>query len=122
MLIAFYILIISGVTVNLHFCCGNLKTISFSSTSNESSCCKSKKTTKGCCHDTTTLIKVKEKHFAGDTIKIRLAQFDGIDLVSSQHYFYAFKILKSDEIVVDYHSPPPNYKTPIYLKNNVFII
>lgn len=122
MLIAFYILIISGVTVNLHFCCGNLKTISFSSTSNESSCCKSKKTTKGCCHDTTILIKVKEKYFGGDTIKIRLAQFDGIDLVSSQHYFYVFKILKSDEIVVDYHSPPPNYKTPIYLKNNVFII
>ncbi len=121
MLITFYILIISGVSVNLHFCCGNLKTISFSSTSNES-CCKSKKTTKGCCHDTTTLIKVKEKHFAGDTIKIRLAQFDRIDLVLNQHFNSALNRVNVDEFVVNFHSPPPKFKTPIYLKNRVFII
>ena len=122
MLIAFYILIISGVSVSLHFCCGNLKAISFSSTSNENSCCKSKKSNKRCCHDTTTFIKVKEKHFAGDTIKVRLAQFEAIYLVSNQHFNSTFNFVNSDEFVVNFHSPPPKFKTPIYLKNNVFII
>ena len=122
MLIAFYILIISGISVNLHFCCGNLKTISLSSSSNESSCCKSKKSTKGCCQDTTTVIKVKEKHFRGDKIKVRLAQFDTIDLVSNQYFRSALNLINLDEFVVNFDSPPPNYKIPIYLKNRVLII
>lgn len=122
MLIAFYILIISGICVNLHFCCGDLKTVSFSTVSNENSCCKSKKSTKGCCHDTATFIKVKEKHFGGETIKVRLAQFDTIDLVSNQYFKSALNLVNLDEFVVNFHSPPPNYKTPIYLKNRVLII
>ena len=122
MLVTFYILIISGVSVNLHFCCGNLKTISFSTVSNENSCCKSNKSTKDCCHDTTAFIKVKEKHYPSDTIKIRLAYFDSIDLVSNQHVYFAYRIIDSENLIVNFHSPPPKHKTPIYLKNSVFII
>ncbi len=122
MLIAFYILIISGVSVNLHFCCGDLKTVSFSSPSNENSCCKSKNSKKGCCHTTSTLIKVKEKHFGGDTIKVRLTQVDAIDAVSKQYFNFALAFVDLDEIVVNFHSPPLKFKRPIYLKNSVFII
>lgn len=122
MLITFYILIITGISVNLHFCCGSIKTIAFSTTLNENRCCKSKKSTKGCCQNTTTLIKVKDKHFSGDTIKVRLARFDVIDLVSNQYYNSAIKSVNSDEFVINFHSPPPKCKTPIYLKNRVLII
>lgn len=117
----FYLLTSIGGSFNLHYCGGNLKTISFSSVS-EKSCCGSKMKSKGCCHNKTIVIKVKDKHQSNKIDKITYAKPILILDNSTPEINYISSYSKENQTPENYHSPPIVLKTPIYLKNRVLII
>jgi|DEB19_MinimDraft_2_1074335.scaffolds.fasta_scaffold00414_3 hypothetical protein len=118
---AFYLLTSIGGSFNLHYCGGNLKTISFSSVS-EKTCCGKKIMKKGCCHNKTILIKVKDKHQSNKIDKITYTKvFFSLDN-SKIDVIYISSYSKENKTPENYHSPPIVLKTPIYLKNRVLII
>lgn len=117
----FYLLTSIGGSFSLHYCGGNLKTISISAVS-EKTCCGKKIMKKGCCHNKTILIKVKDKHQSNKIDKITYAKaIFTLDNSKPEVNFVTsyFKEYKSPE---NFHSPPIALKTPIYLKNRVLII
>jgi len=117
----FYLTIISGVNLNMHYCGGKLINISFTQASNDGGCCGAKKSTKGCCHDHSTILKLKEKHVQSSDIKIDFELTDLNFLPAEYSKTIEFTRTKS-EIVLNYHAPPPNYNIPLFLKNRVLII
>lgn len=120
LLAAFYLIIASGVTFNLHYCGGKLKTVSLFS-NNEEGCCGSKKKSKGCCKDKTTLIKVEDSHQLSHIAKVNSANIISLATLSVQLLFN-LESGSDAEPTPNYHSPPVLYDNPLYLKNQVFLI
>lgn len=118
----FYLVIISGVNLNLHYCGGKIISVSLFHSKNDIGCCGKKMTKKGCCQDKTTFIKVKEKHLSNADIKFEINKNLASTSIDYYTVFY-LTINKNDiELINDYNPPPPNYKTPIFIKNRVLII
>ncbi len=117
----FYLLIVTGVNLNMHYCGGKLISISIAQTSNEIGCCGVKKSSKGCCHDQSTYIKLKDKHIQSADLKMSVKLISSI-LITSEFNVSINELTSKSEIVSNYHSPPPNYKIPLFLKNRVLII
>ena len=117
----FYLLIVTGVNLNMHYCGGKLISISIAQTSNEIGCCGVKKSSKGCCQDESTYIKLKDKHIQSADLKMYVKLISSI-LITSEFNVSINELTSKSEIVSNYHSPPPNYKIPLFLKNRVLII
>ena len=112
-----YLTVTSGITVNLHYCGGKLKTVSFFS-NNEKGCCGTKKKSKGCCKDKTKLIKVEENR------KVTEASNPTVHLVAllSSQLLFNLSNDNSVDIISKYYSPPVLYDNPLYLKHQVLLI
>lgn len=116
----FYLILASGFTLNLHYCGGKLKDVSLFS-NNEDGCCGSKKKSKGCCKNETTVVKVKDSHNSSNVAKLNSPNITLAHIIPSQ---LLFKLLHIDEAYVssNYHDPPVLYDNPLYLKHRVLII
>ena len=117
----FYLIIISGVNLNMHYCSGKLISISIAQTSSEIGCCGVKKSSKGCCHDQSTFIKLKDKHIQSADLKMSVKLNSSI-LITSEFNVSINELTSKSEIATNYHAPPPNYKIPLFIKNRVLII
>jgi len=120
LLASFYLIIASGVTFSLHYCGGKLKTISLFSNHQEG-CCGSKKKSKGCCKDKTTIVKVNDSHQLSHIIKVNNANIVSIALISVPFLYFIEKDIDSS-LIPNHNSPPVLYDNPLYLKNKVFLI
>lgn len=117
----YYLVLASGLSINLHYCGGKLKEISFLGEVNEDGCCGKKEKSKGCCNEESTFIKVKDDQFAGSAVKvlinttkaIPIAVFSELFIIQDPHSTYTS---------LSNHSPPVVYDNPIYLKYKVLII
>ncbi len=119
----FYFIAASGVTLNLHYCGGELKTVSLLKT-NEDGCCgadEEEMGDDGCCKNTTTLLKISDTHKAAVSIKF-FETTHKLTAVSPTSYF--INNVPSSQAVVTYYINPPSVTSgkPLYLKNRVLII
>ena len=121
LLASFYLIVISGLTVSLHYCGGKLKEISLFSSGNEDGCCGNKKKSKGCCKDKTTLIKVDDDHQSSHLLKVPIPSFK-ITIEQLPVYEYNFSSTHVIAIILNYHAPPVIYDNPLYLKHRVLLI
>ncbi len=119
-LIVVYSTISFGFSVKSHFCCGKLKSISLTV---PKKCCGESNKSKGCCHDETKFLKIKDSQVknsdSSDFLSETVAIFEPT-------YFFEFKSFFSYNYKVPntkiYDPPPLNVKTPLFVKNKVFII
>lgn len=116
----FYLVFTSGFTLNSHYCGGKLKKTSLFA-SNEDGCCGSKKKSKGCCKDKTTVIKVEENHQATKVAQVSNPTIHLLAVLSTQ---LLFNLTVGNEVHItsNYHAPPVLYDNPLYLKHRVFLI
>lgn len=121
LLASFYLIIASGVTFNLHYCGGKLKTVSLF-TNQEEGCCGSKKKSKGCCKDKTAFLKVKDNHHSNHLLKAPIPTSKLLVEGILPIFEYNFFTRHVDEIVLNYHAPPVVYDNPLYLKHRVLLI
>ncbi|MEO6902660.1 MAG: hypothetical protein ABI315_05850 [Bacteroidia bacterium] len=122
-LLFFYLSMSSGIRVNVHFCGGKIKNISFFDLKEKESCCGSKMKSKGCCHNKTTFIKINDTHQSAFLIKAPLSSFKIIDHnipVFTLNYLLNYHILYS---VSNFQKPPPLLvNSTLYLSNRVLLI
>jgi hypothetical protein len=119
LLIAIYLITSTGVIVNAHYCCGELKSLSLTT---PKSCCGDKEKSKGCCHNEAKYFKVKDNQIQSEDLAFFTPIVAVIEPVnwSSMFTVETFEIKLENEKIYD--PPPLNSKTPIFIKNSVLII
>ena len=116
--IAIYLITSTGLMVNVHYCCGEVKDISLVT---PKSCCGKSGKSKGCCHNETKYFKVKD-----------------LQLQPDDHDFNApVAVVLSEEIIIFFHDqlistelnktevnhpPPDELKAPLYLLHRSLLI
>jgi hypothetical protein len=117
----FYLIIVSGVTYNIHYCGGKFKHITLFNNADTDGCCGNKKKSKGCCKDKTTVIKVQENH---QVTKVAQVSNPTIHLLSVLSPQLLFNVPESNIISItsNHHAPPVIYDNPLYLKHRVLLI
>ncbi|MBI1836488.1 MAG: hypothetical protein HYR91_04410 [Flavobacteriia bacterium] len=121
LLSVFYLFVSAGTSINLHYCGGKLKNVSFHSF-DEKSCCGSKMKSKGCCHNQKIAIKVKDKQ---EKTEIESTFFisNVACVINSNLCIQVGKIyINIHKTPENYHAPPHGFQVPIYIKNRVFLI
>ncbi len=117
----FYLTITSGITMNLHYCGGKLKTVSFFNKDVEKGCCGSKKKSKGCCKDKKSFHKVKGNQKSSSSVTLKHNSFElYIALIPTQTSYPHNGVIENT--TVNYHAPPVIYDNPLYLKHRVLLI
>lgn len=114
-----YLVTSTGVMVNYHFCCGKLKSVSFSV---PNSCCKDGESTKGCCKNVSKYFKVKDKQLA-DAKKIEFGPMFTFVQARTMNFSPIYSVLNREESVFVIYDPPPLHgKTPLFIRNRHLLI
>ena len=116
-----YLIIVSGGTYNMHYCGGKLKHITFLNYGDADGCCGSKKKSKGCCKDKTTVIKVEENHQVTKVAQINNPTIHFLATVATQ-LLYSLSISTETNRPSYYYGPPVLYDNHLYLKHRVLLI
>jgi len=116
--IALYLITSTGLMVNVHYCCGEVKDISLAT---PKSCCGKSGESKGCCHNETKYFKVKDLQLQPDD-----HDFDTpIAIALPIKFFIHFKeecIAKEQKKYGVKHPPPDEVKVPLYIVNRSILI
>lgn len=122
-LLLVYATVSCGLQINVHYCGGKLKTISFfNKNAKEKNCCGRKMKSKRCCNDKTTFLKVNDNHHSSKSIDLTYNHFKIVDASLS---IAPFSLNVSENIfynTLNYHAPPVLYDNPLYLKHRVLLI
>lgn len=118
----FYLTVASGITINLHYCNGKLRQISFLNSKKEKGCCGSKMKSKGCCSDKAAFVKVNDNHHSIKIINLTFNHFKIFDatLLAPQVSLNVSETIFYNTL--NYHAPPVLYDNPLYLKHRVLLI
>jgi hypothetical protein len=109
-----------GINVTLHFCCGEITSLSVNESFSENCICGVKK--KKCCTDKTISFQLKEKQIKSHKINFEFKK------VLLQETFNQFRFTSDasnkTNSLTNYHTyqPPNSNNRPIFLLNQVFII
>jgi hypothetical protein len=111
-----------GFSLKEFYCCGKLKSVSFSITEDSNAKCKNGDTKNaGCCKNQFHYFKVKDNHVLAVQISLP-TQFVAV----SDTFFPSFQDIPSStpEAKLNYqsHAPPSYNGVPVYLSNCVFRI
>lgn len=117
----FYLMVTSGISMNLHYCGGKLKKVSFFHNVTEKGCCGTKKKSKGCCKDKKSFHKVKDNHKLSNCITLK-PNNDSYSATIIPTQFTYTDIKSLNKIELHNHAPPVIYDNPLYLKYRVLLI
>lgn len=121
-LLVFYLSMASGININVHYCGGKIKDISFFNLKEKDGCCGNKMRSKGCCNDKTAFVKINDTHQSAYLLKAPHATFKiAIDIipvfeVNISPYWYAIDTFS------EIQKPPLLITSCLYIKNSVFLI
>lgn len=122
-LLLFYLICMSGVSVNSFYCCGRLSSVRISFEGAYGSL-SSKTTKRDCCNNITHFYKVnaaqqpsiQNYHFKTPVLQIPASQIPGIDLLTS----LLAQNAKGNVHIL--HSPPLLTTLPLFIRNDSFLI
>jgi hypothetical protein len=118
-----YLVVASGLSVNLHYCGGKIKDVSlfYTGTKDDSGCCGKMKKSKGCCNNKSAILKVNDDQQYVSIVKYSPEQLLSDYLVHSS--VLSFLINQKFELIETVQHPPPLLSSsPIYICNRVLII
>ena len=120
-LIFFYLIPAIGVSLDVHWCCHNLKIVDINST-HEKKCPCGKKMPPKCCRDYHVSAKLTQVQQGTDHVSVPSCNL--IKIFNAESSICLFNI-HSDDLIFDftkYHAPPFKSKLPVYLDFSVFRI
>lgn len=119
-LICIYSLATMGFTLKQFYCCGKLKSITFTLEQDSKQKC-GKGEGGGCCDNKYQFFKVKDKHISADKINCPVNYFIGLHLYNPSFTITTFAV---QQTTLDYssHSPPFYTGVPLYISNCIFRI
>ncbi len=121
LLICIYTLATMGFSLKQFYCCGKLKSVTFSLTQKAKDKCGKGDETSGCCDNKYQFFKVKDKHITADQGNSPVKYFVDLHLYTPSFQDISFA---SQKPVIAYRSnaPPLPSGVPIYIYNCVFRI
>ena len=119
-LLLVYTTFASGINLQLHYCQGKLKSISFNK-EKENDCCGSKIKKKNCCNNKASFFKVNDKHSSNASLTVASCKGKISQAIFVLQDFKLYVSVKGS-CISHYHAPPVIYDSPLYLKNRVLII
>jgi hypothetical protein len=112
----------AGVNINVHYCGGKIKHVSFFDLKQHQECCGSKMRSKDCCKDKTTIIKIEDSHQSSFLLKAPLSSFKIVDYnvpTFTLNFLLNYRILYG---VSNFQKPPLLIISSLYLSNRVLLI
>lgn len=117
-----YLVLVSGITLQLHYCGGKFRSLNLVLDENSPSCaCGSKTMKKGCCKNQTVYIKVKGDQKSSNNSKI---SFDDGKKTAFQRPSFTLNLSLAQYVstIINYHAPPPRYNNSLLIFNSSFRI
>ena len=117
----FYLLPAVGFSINVHWCGGKVSSVAIEVIGNGKCAC-GKEMKKGCCKDIKTIVKLTDNQ--KNTTQLTVPQNNQVKQLSelsitTQQILYPQVIVLN---LTNYHAPPSNCKSSVYLSNCVFRI
>jgi hypothetical protein len=119
LMIALYLIVISGITVSLHFCGGKFESFSFFSEAG-TNCCGGKKMKSDCCKSKTVTVKLTENQQGNPDRAVVNNPCTFVALNSSVESI-AFSAARKNYFLPNHHAPPDE-SPPLFLLNRSFRI
>lgn len=121
LLICVYSFATMGFSIKQFYCCGKLKSVSVSLSSNEKTKCSKGDNKDGCCKTKYQYFKLNDTHLP--TAHVASPISFHTDLCLSYISLQPFVMVAKDEDVINgSHAPPLHAGVPIYISNCVFRI
>ena len=121
LLICVYSLATMGFTLKHFYCCGKLKSITFSLVQEAKDKCAKGDDKSGCCDSKFQFLKVKDNHISADQAIFPVKHF--VDLHFFTPSFQDISFVSQKTIIAYKSNAPPLHKSiPIYIYNCVFRI
>ena len=121
-LLLLYLIPTFGINVTVHYCGGEISTISFGTVTKDKCACGSKKMKKNCCEDKNFSFEVDDNQAKTQESVLTFTTPLNFNIALPQSFEFSytfFPVLVS----TDYFHHPPNYvKQPLYILNQVFRI
>ena len=116
-----YLVVASGMAINLHYCGGKISSVSLWKKEKDDCCGKKKMKKKNCCKEKTSVLKIKDTQYSSTSLKTPPNTIKTIDACFA---YVSFKLNKNFGIKITstVHAPPNIYQNPIYLQYRILII
>ena len=111
----------SGISINLHYCGGKIKSVSLFQT-DEEACCKGKMKKAGCCKDKNAFVKIEDSQASASSLQIPGSKSIQSVFIGQVHRVALNELLSAEFIPLSHAPPNPDSAPPSYLKNRVFRI
>lgn len=109
----------TGMTVNFHYCCGNLKKVEFSSTEVECGMKMQHSSSKKCCDNKLIELKVKADQKITEGVKAT----DKVVAVANLFYDFSFASpVYGKKLIPSIFTPPPLAGHPLYVLHCIYRI
>ncbi len=118
-----YLTTMLGVFFHLHYCGGQLESVSLFKANDEASCCGGEMKSGGCCKDQTVYIKLNADQKS--TIDITVPSISSKSVLSLTYFVIQLFTLTNEikEIAPKYYSPPLVFEhSPLYILHSILII
>ena len=121
LLICIYSLATMGFTIKHFYCCGKLKSVTFSLAHQAKDKCAKGNDKSGCCDSKFQFFKVKDKHISADQADFPVKHFVDLHLYIPSFQDISF-VSQKTTIAYKSNAPPRHQGTPTYIYNCVFRI
>jgi hypothetical protein len=115
-----YIITTSGVVVNVHYCMGDVASVTYGQATPESCGKCGMKEKAGCCHSELQVVKLDDVHQQTIKAKETSTFIAELPVVFFQPAVVSYS--SHDHFGISYHSPPDPRVNSVYLHTNVFRI
>lgn len=121
-LLFLYLVCVSGARINVHYCGGKIKEISFFQGYKKEGCCGNKMKSKKCCNDKLAVLKINDLHKSVHDIKVPGPNYQLTGLIIPVLTLNFSADVHSTDVYSDNQDPPDLNSPYIYLSNGAFLI
>jgi hypothetical protein len=121
-LLLLYLTTTFGVSVNVHYCGGELSSVSIGAKAETTCSCGSNKMKKNCCEDKTFSFEVDNDQAKTQECILTFPNSFNLDVTLPSSFEFCYVSAPTMVSKYYFHHPPNNVRAPIYILNQVFLI
>ncbi|MFX1705668.1 hypothetical protein PV783_17000 [Chitinophaga sp. CC14] len=122
LLLIIYTTASAGFSIKQFYCCGKLKSVSFTFSQGTKEKCSKGNEKDGCCQNKYHTLKVKDNHIAADDFARPAQHFADLHISAPFYQSPDFIVLKQINTANPGNAPPLHYGVPVYIFNCTYRI
>lgn len=121
-LLLLYLIPTFGINVTVHYCGGEISSVSFGTVATDKCACGSKKMKKNCCQDKNFSFEVDDDQSKTQVVEITFLKYFDIQADLPKAFQFDYQYFPQIATEDYFHHPPNNVKPPLYILHQVFRI